>query len=117
MNKMNVKEYYGPGYWAAMHIDSYNANTYGEKIQVANVIVRMISTFPCKLCREHGIEYAANNPLIQAVKNNTDEMSLFRWVWKFHNTINRRLRKPELTFQQAKQMWGGKTFCIDETCE
>ena len=25
---MDVKTYYGPGYWAAMHIDSFNARTH-----------------------------------------------------------------------------------------
>ena len=116
MNKMDAKKYYGPGYWAAMHIDSYNAKTYNQKNIVATTIVRLISTFPCKLCREHGISYAANHPLIHAV-NNTDELSLFRWVWQFHNAVNRKIQKPEVTFERAKILWSGKTFCIDESCE
>lgn len=116
MNKMNVKEYYGPGYWAAMHIDSYNAATISEKNQVANTIVRMISTFPCKLCREHGITYAANHPLIHSI-NDPDKLSLFRWVWRFHNGVNRKIGKPELSFHHAQVMWSGKSFCVDESCE
>lgn len=115
MNKMDVKTYYGPGYWAAMHIDAYNANTYTEKVHAANCIVRMISTFPCKACREHGITYAANNPLIHSI-NDCEELSLFRWVWKFHNSVNSKLGKPQISFDTARELWGGKTFCIDETC-
>ena len=29
---MDTKAYYGPGYWAAMHIDSFNAKTYEKRI-------------------------------------------------------------------------------------
>jgi hypothetical protein len=116
MDKMDIKKYYGPGYWAAMHIESANAATYEEKVQVANTIVKMISTFPCKKCREHGISYAAQHPLIHAV-NDCDKMSVFKWVWKFHNNVNKKIGKNQMTFQKAVSLWSGKTFCVDESCE
>lgn len=116
MNKMDVKKYYGPGYWAVMHIDAHNATTFSEKNRTASTIVRMISTFPCKTCREHGITYAANNPLIHAV-NDTDPLSVFRWVWRFHNAVNRKIGKAEISLDYAINLWSGKTFCIDQSCE
>lgn len=115
---MDIKSnnvYYGPGYWAVMHIESYNARTYEEKIVASNTISRIISTFPCKVCREHGIEYASQHPFINAC-NNYDVLSLFRWVWSFHNHVNRRIKKPHMSFEAAVQYWGDSSICKHSYC-
>lgn len=111
---MSVSEYLGPGYWAVLHIDSYHANDYDSKVDVANTIARVITKFPCHKCRKHATEYAASNPFIYAVNDSTDRYSLFRWVWKFHNVVNKRLGKAEMSFEDAKEKWGGS--CTKEDC-
>jgi hypothetical protein len=113
---MDVKQYYGPGYWAAMHIDSFNAKTYEEKFAVATTISRLITTFPCMKCRKHATEYASNNPFIHAV-NNPDPLSLFRWVWTFHNFVNERLNKPTMTVEEAVKKWGDEAICFETGCD
>ena len=112
---MDTKAYYGPGYWAAMHIDAFNAKTYETKITSSNTIARMITSFPCLRCRKHATEYASQNPFIHAV-NNGDPMSLFRWVWKFHNTVNKRLGKPIMSFEEAVKKWGDEAVCFETGC-
>ena len=112
---MNVKDYYGPGYWAVMHIDSFNAKTYESKIVTANMIARLVTKFPCLQCRRHATEYTSHNPLIHAV-NDHDALSLFRWVWKFHNTVNKRIGKPVITFEEAVRKWGDESLCFENDC-
>ena len=112
---MDVKQYYGPGYWSAMHIDSFNAKTYEQKITSANTISRLITTFPCLKCRKHGTEYASSNPFIHAI-NNPDPLSLFRWVWHFHNSVNERISKPTMTFEEAVKKWGDEAICFETGC-
>ena len=110
---MGVSEYLGPGYWAVLHIDSYNANDYDSKVDSANTIARIITKFPCEKCRRHATEYASANPLIHSVKD-SDPYSVFKWVWKFHNAVNSRLGKPIITIEEAIEKWGGS--CTKEDC-
>ena len=113
---MDVKTYYGPGYWAAMHIDSFNARTYENKITVANTIARLITNFPCLKCRKHGTEYASHHPLIHPI-NDGDELSLFRWVWNFHNSVNERIGKQTISFEEAVKKWGDEAICFETGCD
>lgn len=113
---MDVKTYYGPGYWAAMHIDSFNARTYEKKITVANTIARLITKFPCEKCRRHATEYSTHHPLIHAI-NDGDELSLFKWVWKFHNNVNQRIGKQIINFEDALKKWGEQSICLETNCD
>lgn len=112
---MDIKSYYGPGYWSAMHIDSFNAKTYEQKITSANTIARLITTFPCGKCRKHATEYASHHPLIHPI-NDGEQLSLFRWVWKFHNTVNERIGKQTISFEDAVKKWGDESICFETSC-
>jgi hypothetical protein len=112
---MDVKQYYGPGYWAAIHIDAFNSHTYEKKITSANTIARLISTFPCLKCRTHGIEYAAHNPFIYAI-NDIDELSLFKWTVRFHNAVNSRIGKPTIGLEESVKKWGDEALCMGSSC-
>ena len=113
---MNIKDYFGPGYWAVMHIDSLHAKTFDEKIEVSKTIARIITNFPCTKCRRHATEYASENPLIYSI-NDSDELSLFKWVWKFHNAVNKRLDKKIFDFDEAKRDWEKNNICIASDCD
>lgn len=113
---MDVKTYYGPGYWAAMHIDSFSADTYEKKLATANTIARMITNFPCMKCRKHATEYASHHPLIHPI-NSGDKLSLFRWVWTFHNSVNERLGKLIVSFEEAVKKWGDEAICFETGCD
>tara|TARA_Y100000310_G_scaffold332725_1_gene408842 strand:+ start:841 stop:1182 length:342 start_codon:yes stop_codon:yes gene_type:complete len=113
---MDTKAYYGPGYWAAMHIDSFNAKSFEQKIVAANTIARLITTFPCFKCRKHATEYASQHPLIHPI-NDGDQLSLFRWVWTFHNFVNARLGKQTVSFEEAVKKWGDEAICFETGCD
>ena len=98
-----------------MHIDSFNAKTYEQKITSANTIARLITTFPCGKCRKHATEYASHHPLIHPI-NDGEQLSLFRWVWKFHNTVNERIGKQTISFEDAVKKWGDESICFETSC-
>ena len=112
---MDVKQYYGPGYWSAMHIDSFNAKTYEEKITCANTIARLISKFPCLKCRRHATEYASHHPFVHTFSD-PDPLSLFKWTVNFHNAVNKRLDKPIIPIKDAVKKWGDESICIETSC-
>ena len=111
----NPSVYLGPGYWASMHISSFKAKDYNTKCEVARHIARDISTFPCLKCRRHGTEYSRLHPFIKAISD-PDELSLFRWVWEFHNTVNERIGKEIVSFEEAVMRWGNQEQC-KENCK
>ena len=113
---MDTKVYYGPGYWAAMQSDSFNAKTHEKKITAVNTIARLMTTFPCTKCRKHGTEYASSHLLIHPI-NDADELSLFKWVWKFHNTVNERIGKQTVSFEEAVKKWGDEAICFETGCD
>lgn len=55
----------------------------------------------CVECYTHFMEAKAEKPEF------TDVMSARAWLWKFHNSVNVRIRKPSLTWIKACQenMW------------
>lgn len=32
-----------------------------------------------------------------------------RWTWEVHNTVNRKLGKPEISWENARELWGWET--------
>ncbi len=105
-------KYIGPGYWTAWHIKSLHADDLNKKSEVARNIVIDIIYFPCMNCRNHAKDYVRKNPLVQAVKKE-DPYSLFKWTVDFHNSVNLRLGKTMINWQQAKKMWSGENVCFE----
>ena len=111
----DISKYLGPGYWASMHIEAYAAETYEDKIAASKTIARLISSFPCEKCRDHGVEYASMHPFIDAI-NDSDPLSLFKWVWRFHNHVNHRLGKDKVSLENAIGKWGDQAICKQLAC-
>lgn len=95
------------GYWIAWHIAAYSiinikdsrSRKY-EKEFLARRIGMDIIHFPCEICRPHAMEYLRNNPFKPYIESSEPD-SMFDWVLKFHNTVNRRLNKKEFTKLEA----------------
>lgn len=51
----------------------------------------------CGTCVAHGQKYVQDNPPEQEIPS--------IWAWRFHNTVNRRLNKPELDWDTCKSMY------------
>lgn len=107
-------KYIGPGYWASFHIKSSQADTYEKKSETARSIAIDIVNFPCLNCRNHAKDYVRNNPLLPAVRDNKDKLSLFKWTVDFHNAVNLRLGKPMINWEKAEKLWSGENVCVGD---
>jgi hypothetical protein len=92
----------GPGYWSALHKLSAEANTEEGKKFFLYYLKFIRNHFPCIECKTHINEYINANPIEPYLKQ---EDGCFFWVWKFHNTVNRRLKKKEITLEEATKIY------------
>jgi len=96
-------KYIGPGVWYTIHKQSYLAKTPAQQKQFIIFMKDTCYNFPCKVCRGHCTEYIKNNPLENYLGSTMDgePLGLFIWAWKFHNTVNARLKKHIMSWDTA----------------
>jgi len=102
------KKEWGPRGWNWLHMVaiSYPSN---PTITDARATFRRIwnhaAGLPCPECKGHAVQYIINNP--PDLKNTH---ALQAWVWKFHNAVNVRLKKPVMSFEDYLESYA------DEIC-
>lgn len=97
--------------WLLMHktaawIDLSTEFTPVEKKKIfASAMKYQIGTLACGECIKHAKSYMESNP------PESDVASV--WTWRFHNVVNRRLKKPEITWNAYRGMYleKGETVC------
>jgi hypothetical protein len=93
---------FGPGTWATIHFLAISCDEGKIDTQcVLKVIERVLKHLPCRQCRKHSSDYYAQNPPAMMAEKN----GLFRWSWEFHNTVNRRLGKRVIPYEEARKMY------------
>ena len=81
---------WGPRMWKKMHVESLNQN----RDTFIDLLIRVDKTIPCGMCRQHFREYVKSHP----IRPNTN---LVTWTIDFHNNVNDRLGKPQLSYPEA----------------
>lgn len=102
---------WGPGRWQSIHVTAASSVT-SQKFRIFCEWIRdQIDHLPCSECTDHAKEYLEHNPPEKSE-------DAFIWTWRFHNTVNRRLDKPEMEYTTAKQIYleGGLKVC-SEGCD
>lgn len=107
--------YIGPGYWTSWHRRTIHANNLEAKIEAGRAIAYDIKFFPCLECRDHARKYVKLHS-IQTAVDDSHPYSLFYWVVDFHNTVNRRQGKNEVTREEALNMWSDAAVCKEKDC-
>lgn len=99
----DVTDVWGPSMWATMnnmaqgfplkpiHKDLTNYNNFFKTIP---------SILPCTICKKHAQAYINNNP-----PNLVSRQTLVEWVFDFHNTVNRRLKKDIVSKIPEGHIW------------
>ena len=70
---------------------------------------------PCLVCKEHLFNFISSSDLNKATDSRE---SLFKFIVDLHNYVNLRLGKPQMTLDDAKNLYGydksgiGKTIKI-----
>lgn len=84
---------FGRFYWREMFEWSLNLGEQGRK-PFEFWIYNLVTRFPCEKCKAHFEHHLKLNPLSKFP-------NLSQWVWSFHNSVNTRIDKPNLTYEEA----------------
>ena len=109
-NKLHNQNYIGPGIWYKLHLDAAWADTAEKKKCVIEQIKNLQAKFPCNDCKIHFGNYIEMHPLESTINSNSE--SLFLWTFNFHNTVNYRLKKKQISYDDAKKIfYDNSIFC------
>lgn len=68
-----------------------------------------VNNLPCASCIPHGQEYIRLNP--------PEQESPSVWCWRYHNSVNRRLGKPEMEWNTYKEIYlQGRNKICESDC-
>ena len=98
---------FGPHYWYMLHSMALNYPvnpTFFAKKKMKAFIEAIPFLLPCRNCTEHAKEFMAKTNINEAL---TGRKELFTFFWNFHNLVNKRLGTPEMTFDDALNMYRG----------
>ena len=89
---------FGPYYWGVLHLACLG----GIDPAALQALVSLFpAILPCGTCGVHFAEVINDNPLPET--DDTD--ALFKWSVDVHNTVNERLKKPLVTYEDALKHW------------
>lgn len=88
---------FGPGTWCVIHVLAIISEEDGDKQNYIKVIYRILHSLPCAVCRRHAVTYLDKNPI--------EENKEFEWSVNFHNSVNKRLKKPVVSLADARAMY------------
>ena len=105
---------FGPAMWFTLHTGAAHLPNTLSPISIArtkafiNGIPEMV---PCIECSEHARAFIEDNKL--AIDNMKRGDDVFKFYVDFHNYVNKRLKKPTITYEKAYDMYkGGKNVMV-----
>lgn len=121
MTEISKPKVFGPGVWWAIHSMAYRARDANKKIEFRNFMHTMRDTLPCIDCRKHCTEYILENPIEKWFYYNDEDtgepIGCFYWAWRFHNTVNARLGKNPMSWEDAIKMHGVSSEVCAGDCD
>ncbi len=111
MTEHNIHEMcWAIGWWNLIHFTAAWAMASEERFDFFCEWFRyIISKIPCLHCRQHATEYVTLYPPEKATNP-------FYYTWEFHNRVNRRLSKVEVSYMTASHMYIGDGMPACTTC-
>lgn len=104
-------EVFGPAFWFTLHNGSIRYPEEASPIvleKMKGFILGLPYMVPCENCQSHAISYIEKHydELSEVCKG---QKNLFKFFFDFHNYVNKRLGKPEMSFENAWQLYSGGT--------
>ena len=84
--------------WHPLH--THNPATWIESQAIALVQTAIDSLTTCGNCRQHAINYVADNSIDFSTRETYHD-----YVWRFHNAVNNRTGKPQFSLEEYRQQW------------
>ena len=101
----NTPSKFGPAYWYTFHTAAlnypYKANRFAQT-HMKNFIYAIPLIVPCVACAEHAKQFTASQDVDHAVLG---RQYVFTFFWKFHNFVNKRLGKREISLREAIEIY------------
>lgn len=88
----------GPKLWKSLHVFALYWS--GRKKSLTKFLARFSGKIPCGTCRKKWLAIISDN--LPDFKNRDE---LFRWSVRVHNLVNRELGKPEMTEEEARELY------------
>lgn len=115
-DKISDPTTFGPGMWYTIHVTALKI---GQDNFLAWIYV-IIDSIPCLTCKTHALEYLKQDPPsgYKDIYNESDGelIGMFKWSWKFHNSVNLRLSKPIQDFNTIYKMYSDDSFICSDNC-
>ena len=105
-----LPEVWGPHGWAFMHYVALgypDQPTEKDKSSYQNFYESLSNVLPCQGCADHYKDTISQFPVTNHLQ---DRESLLRWSFDIHNTVNQRLGKPVLSYENALKLYTRKQF-------
>jgi hypothetical protein len=98
---------WGGDYWRVAHSVTFQYSESNPSDTEKQIVQAFFQVFPdilpCWRCGSHFREHIQESPLTDAVLQNRESLS--RWLHAIHNKVNRGLRKPEISYEDAKRFY------------
>jgi hypothetical protein len=114
-SKLHNPVYVGPGVWYTFHALAAEAKNDTDKRDVIKHIRKIQEKFPCSDCKNHFEEYLRTHPPEESLGGPED--SLFLWTVNFHNAVNYRLKKPQVSYEEAKSIFMNDSIFCTAKCD
>lgn len=114
-------EIWGPKAWGFLHAISFrypeeNASKQ-KRLSVYQLLTSLEKLLPCERCRKHFAVYMKDTSTGIAGASSRhlrNRLSFATWMVDFHNAVNKRLGKPEMTFEEVEDVYSGDYVCPAE---
>ncbi len=95
----------GHGIWFVIHTLALNVGPNRKNFEWMMTI--LYNNFGCDLCKPHLKKYMDEHPLktFNQFYYKKSEIGYFKWSWELHNDVNKRLKKPLLSFEDALMIY------------
>lgn len=97
------KDVWGPVYWRHLHLRAIAWGANPDVRQIAeehNYLQSLFAGLPCPECRIHARKYYDSTP-----PSMCSSQTYQAWVHTFHNTVNQRLGKPQITWEEYQELY------------
>jgi hypothetical protein len=100
-------EVWGPYFWFTLHNGALNYPSLANPLcieRMKNFIIGIPVMIPCETCKEHATAYIeSNKDYLDYICASRDK--LFKFFVDFHNYVNIRLKKPEMSYDDAYRLY------------
>ncbi len=103
-----AKDHWGTFIWSYLHTISIPCDKEIPKVEfhrIKKLLKNISNIIPCHTCKEEYDKYLNSLKEIKYDKILVDRMILFKWGFIVHNRINKKLKKKQISYDQALDKW------------